>query len=49
METALVFFSGQTLEAAAAASARLIMTGQAQTAGFSKDQFKQSVRSQMFG
>ena len=31
METALVFFAGQTLEAAAADSARLIMTGQAQT------------------
>ena len=31
LETALVFFAGQTLEAAAADSARLIMTGQAQT------------------
>ena len=30
-ETALVFFAGQTLETAAADSARLIMTGQAQT------------------
>jgi Flp pilus assembly protein TadG len=49
METALVFFSGQTLEAAAASSARLIMTGQAQTAGFSKDQFKQAVCGQIFG
>ena len=49
METALVFFSGQTLEAAAAASARLIMTGQAQSAGFSAQQFKQAVCNQIFG
>jgi Flp pilus assembly protein TadG len=34
LETALVFFAGQTLEAAAADSARLIMTGQAQTTGY---------------
>ena len=33
METAIVFFAGQTLETAVADSARLIMTGQAQTAG----------------
>lgn len=31
METALVFFAGQTLETATSKSARLIMTGQAQT------------------
>jgi len=31
LETALVFFAGQTLEAATADAARLIMTGQAQT------------------
>jgi Flp pilus assembly protein TadG len=31
LETALVFFAGQTMETAAAASARLILTGQAQT------------------
>ncbi len=49
METALVFFSGQTLEAAAAASARLIMTGQAQTAGYSAITFKQAVCNQIFG
>ena len=49
METALVFFSGQTLEAAAAASARLIMTGQAQTSGFSATAFKQAVCNQIFG
>ena len=32
METAIVFFAGQTLETAVADSARLIMTGQAQSA-----------------
>jgi len=40
METALVFFAGQTLETAVQDAARLIMTGQAQTAGWSKDDFK---------
>ena len=35
IETALVFFAGQTLETAVADAGRLIMTGQAQTAGFS--------------
>jgi len=49
IETALVFFSGQTLEAAAAASARLIMTGQAQTAGYSQSAFKTAVCNQIFG
>ena len=34
METALVFFAGQTLETAVADSARLIMTGQAQSQSF---------------
>jgi Flp pilus assembly protein TadG len=33
LETALVFFAGQTLESAASDAGRLIMTGQAQTAG----------------
>jgi Flp pilus assembly protein TadG len=49
IETALVFFSGQTLEAAAATSARLIMTGQAQTAGYTASTFKQAVCNQIFG
>ena len=40
METALVFFAGQTLETAVQDAARLIMTGQAQTQGWSKDDFK---------
>jgi Flp pilus assembly protein TadG len=43
VETALVFFAGQTLEAAATDSARLIMTGQPQNAGYSQDQFKTQV------
>lgn len=49
METAFVFFAGQTLEAAAADSARLIMTGQAQTAGYSQAAFKDQVCARIFG
>lgn len=41
LETALVFFAGQTLETAAAEAGRLIMTGQA--AGFSQSSFKTQV------
>jgi len=43
METALVFYAGQTLETAGADSARLIMTGQAQAKGLNKDTFKDAV------
>jgi Flp pilus assembly protein TadG len=43
METALVFFAGQALETAAADSARLIMTGQAQTQGYTEQKFKEAV------
>jgi Flp pilus assembly protein TadG len=49
LETAMVFFAGQTLEAAAADSARLIMTGQAQSAGFSQAQFKDAVCARIYG
>jgi Flp pilus assembly protein TadG len=49
IETALVFFAGQTLETATADASRLILTGQAQTAGFSEAQFKQSVCSRVYG
>ena len=49
LETALVFFAGQTLEAAAADSARLIMTGQAQTGGFDKAAFKEAVCDRIYG
>jgi Flp pilus assembly protein TadG len=49
LQTALVFFAGQTLETAAAASARLIFTGQAQTAGWTAAQFKSQVCNQIQG
>ena len=44
METALVFFAGQTLEATATEAGRMVMTGQAQTAGYtSAADFKTNV------
>ena len=49
METALVFFAGQTLETAVADSARLIMTGQAQSQSFDAAAFKNSVCSKIGG
>lgn len=49
METAIVFFSGQALETAVADSARLIMTGQAQTQGFNQAAFKNAVCAKIFG
>jgi Flp pilus assembly protein TadG len=49
LETAMVFFAGQTLEAAAADSARLIMTGQAQTAGYTASDFKKAVCDRIYG
>lgn len=49
METALVFFAGQTLETAAADSARLIMTGQAQTQGLNQTTFKDAVCAKVHG
>jgi Flp pilus assembly protein TadG len=49
LQTALVFFAGQTLETAAATSARLIFTGQAQTNGWSAAQFKAQVCGQIQG
>ena len=49
METALVFFASQTLETAVADSARLIMTGQAQSQSFSQAQFKTSVCAKISG
>jgi Flp pilus assembly protein TadG len=39
LETAFVFFAQQTLEATAADSARLILTGQAQTATYTAAEF----------
>jgi Flp pilus assembly protein TadG len=49
LETAMVFFAGQSLEAATADSARLIMTGEAQTKGFSKAEFKTQVCDRIGG
>ena len=49
METAIVFFAGQALETAVADSARLIMTGQAQSQGFSQSQFKNAVCAKIYG
>ena len=55
LETALVFFAGQTLEAATAAASRLILTGQAQTttsptsggASYTQADFKNAVCAQI--
>jgi Flp pilus assembly protein TadG len=49
METAIVFFAGQALETAVADSARLIMTGQAQTQGFNQTAFKNAVCAKIYG
>lgn len=49
IETAMVFFAGQTLEAAATDSARLIMTGEAQSKGFSQSDFKTQVCNRIYG
>ena len=43
IETAIVFFAGQLLETVTQDSARMIMTGQAQTTGYSQSDFKTSV------
>src|SRR3954447_21573898 len=40
IETAIVFFAGQVLETVTQDSARMIMTGQAQSGGYSQSQFK---------
>src|ERR1700752_4796562 len=49
LETALVFFAGQTLETAVTASARLILTGQAQTASYTQEKFKEEVCARIHG
>lgn len=49
METALVFFAGQTLETAVSDASRLIMTGQAQSQGFNQTAFKQAVCARIYG
>ncbi|MCB1489936.1 MAG: pilus assembly protein [Bauldia sp.] len=47
IETALVFFAGQTMENAVDMTSRLIRTGQAQQNGFSADDFKAQVCSRL--
>jgi Flp pilus assembly protein TadG len=47
IETAIVFFAGQVLETIAQSSARMILTGQAQTAGYTQSQFKTYVCGQI--
>lgn len=49
LEMVLVFFAGQTLESATADSTRLIMTGQAQLAGYDETQFKTAVCDRVAG
>jgi Flp pilus assembly protein TadG len=49
METALVFFADQTLQTAVADSARLIMTGQAQTQSLTAATFKDAVCARIYG
>jgi Flp pilus assembly protein TadG len=49
METALIFFAGQTLETATSDSARLILTGQAQALGLNQSTFKDKVCTKILG
>jgi Flp pilus assembly protein TadG len=49
LQTAILFFAGQALETAAATAARLILTGQAQTQGWTAAQFKSHVCSVITG
>jgi Flp pilus assembly protein TadG len=49
IESAFVFFADQTLETAAADSARLIMTGQAQSQSFDQGKFKAAVCARIYG
>jgi Flp pilus assembly protein TadG len=47
IEVALIFFAGQTLETATQDSARMIMTGQAQTGNYTQAQFKNDLCSRI--
>lgn len=49
LQTALVFFAGQVLETAASDSARLVLTGQAQSANLTEEQFKDEVCKRIYG
>ena len=48
IETSLIFFAGQTLETATADASRLILTGQAQSQGFTQAQFKQAICARIY-
>jgi Flp pilus assembly protein TadG len=48
VETAVVFFAGQTLETAAGDSARLIMTGQADAQKLDQNTFKNAVCARIY-
>jgi Flp pilus assembly protein TadG len=47
LETAIVFFAGQVLETITQNSARMVLTGQAQTASYTQAQFKTYVCGQI--
>jgi len=47
LETAIMFFAGQVLETITQSSARMILTGQAQTGSYTQAQFKTYVCSQI--
>src|SRR4029453_3911505 len=49
LEASIIFFAGQALETAVADSGRLIMTGQAQQAGFDQNAFKNAVCAKIYG
>jgi Flp pilus assembly protein TadG len=49
IETALIFFSGQVLETAVTDSARLILTGQAQSSALDQTTFKKAVCDRIQG
>ena len=49
IETAMVFWAGQVLETAVGDSARMIMTGQAQTLGLNANTYKSAVCARVYG
>ena len=49
LETAMVFLAAQVLDAGVQDASRLISTGQAQTAGFTISDFRNSVCGRLFG
>jgi Flp pilus assembly protein TadG len=49
LQTAIIFFASQSLETATAAAARLVLTGQAQTQGWSAGEFKQQLCNTIHG